>query len=38
MNTAIPVGFQTYTFPQLVRNYAITNLAGYVITKIQMLM
>lgn len=33
MNKAIPVRFQTYTFPQLVRNYDIMNLAGYVITK-----
>lgn len=33
MNTPIPVGFQTYTFPQLVRNYEIMNLAGYVINK-----
>jgi len=33
MNTAIPVGFQTYTFPQLVQNYQIMNLAGYVINR-----
>lgn len=33
MNTAIPIGFQTFTFPQLVQNYQIMNLAGYVINK-----
>ena len=29
MNTPIPVGTQTYTFPQLVQQYTIENLAGY---------
>lgn len=33
MNTPIPVGIQTYTFPQLVRNYSVMNLAGYTIQK-----
>lgn len=33
MNTPIPIGTQTYTFPQLVRNFSIMNLAGYTIQK-----
>jgi len=33
MNTPIPVGTQTYTFPQLVQNYNVMNLAGYTIQK-----
>ena len=31
MNTPIPIGFQTYTFPQLVTQTSIMNLAGYTI-------
>ena len=33
MNTPIPVGFQTYTFPQLVTQTSIMNLAGYTIQR-----
>lgn len=33
LKTAIPVGFRTYTFPQLIENYTIMNLAGYQINK-----
>ena len=33
MTTPIPVGYQTYTFPQLIKQYSIMNLAGYEITK-----
>jgi hypothetical protein len=33
MNTPIPVGTQTYTFPQLVQQSTILNLAGYEIQR-----
>lgn len=33
MNTPIPIGFQTYTFPQLVTQTNIMNLAGYTIQR-----
>lgn len=33
MNTPIPVGTQTYTFPQLVQQTTILNLAGYEIQR-----
>lgn len=33
MNTPIPVGTQTYTFPQLVQQATILNLAGYEIQR-----
>lgn len=33
LTTPIPVGYQTYTFPQLIKQYSIMNLAGYEITK-----
>lgn len=33
MTTPIPVGYQTYTFPQLIKQYSIMNLAGYEVTK-----
>jgi hypothetical protein len=31
MNTPIPIGTQTYTFPQLSQQTSIMNLAGYTI-------
>jgi hypothetical protein len=33
MNTPIPIGTQTYTFPQLVTQTSIMNLAGYEIQR-----
>lgn len=33
LTTPIPVGYQTYTFPQLIKQHSIMNLAGYQITK-----
>jgi hypothetical protein len=33
LTTPIPVGYQTFTFPQLIKQYSIMNLAGYEITK-----
>lgn len=33
LTTPIPVGFQTFTFPQLIKQHSIMNLAGYQITK-----
>lgn len=33
LTTPIPVGFQTFTFPQLIKQYTVMNLAGYQIHK-----
>ena len=33
MNTPIPIGTQTYTFPQLIGQTSIINLAGYTIQR-----
>jgi hypothetical protein len=33
MNTPIPIGTQTYTFPQLIQQTTIENLAGYEIQR-----
>jgi hypothetical protein len=33
LGTAIPIGYQTYTLPQIVNNSSVFNLAGYEISR-----